>query len=61
MGIISLGAAAIVGIYTAVMLISFSYLMLLGYDVNEQGEVDTTGNTMGLVRDMRTGSKTVNI
>jgi hypothetical protein len=47
-----LGAAAIAGIYTAVMLISFSYLMLPGYDVNEQGDVDTTENTiMSLVLD----------
>ena len=41
-----LGAAAIAGIYTAVMLISFSYLMLPGYDVNDQGDVNTTENTI---------------
>jgi hypothetical protein len=45
-GLSGLGAAAIAGIYTAVMLISFSYVMLPGYDVNEQGDVDTTENTI---------------
>ena len=41
-----LGAAAIAGIYTAVMLISFSYVMLPGYDVNEPEDVNTTENTI---------------